>query len=251
MLPSSFKKPVWQKILYVVGLPLWVFLGFILSQAFIRIFVEALARAGVPLQGINTSIFNTVGGVIVYGLAIAIVIGLPRLIAKRSTSRQDLGLQRLPTWMDIVWSLGGVVAYIILTSIVAALATVFLTFIDYSQVQETGFSNIVTRPEYILAFISLVVVAPFAEELLFRGYLFGKLQKHAPIWIATLITSLLFAAVHLQWNVAIDVFALSIVLCLLRVATGSLWPAILLHMMKNSIAFYFLFINPSLLSTLG
>ena len=105
--------------------------------------------------------------------------------------------------------------------------------------------------EYVLAFISLVIVAPFAEEVLFRGYLFGKLQKYTSVWLSILITSLLFAVVHFQWNVGIDVFVLSIVLCLLRIVSGSLWPAILLHMVKNGVAFYFLFINPSLLSTLG
>jgi membrane protease YdiL (CAAX protease family) len=141
----------------------------------------------------------------------------------------------------------GMFVYFVLTTIVLAIATQALTFVDYSQTQETGFAEIATRPEYILAFLSLVVVAPFAEEILFRGYLLGKLRKYAPLWLAILITSVLFAVVHFQWNVGIDVFVLSIVLCLLRVYTGSLWASILLHMIKNGVAFYFLFINPSLL----
>jgi len=62
--------------------------------------------------------------------------------------------------------------------------------------------------------------------------------------VAALVTSLVFAAVHGQWNVAIDTFALSLVLCALREVTGTIWAGILLHMFKNAIAFYVLFIYP-------
>jgi membrane protease YdiL (CAAX protease family) len=71
------------------------------------------------------------------------------------------------------------------------------------------------------------------------------------VWLAILITSTLFGLIHGAWNVGIDTFALSIVLCVVRLKTGSLWASILIHMTKNAIAFYLLFINPLLLHTLG
>jgi len=37
----------------------------------------------------------------------------------------------------------------------------------------------------------------------------------------------------------------------LREVTGSIWAGTLLHMLKNGIAFYFLFVNPTLLNTIG
>lgn len=236
-----------KRLLYVIGLPAWVFLGFMLAQAIVLAALSALRALGVDFSSFNQTIFNTVGGVIIYALAIFLVIGMPWVAKKRPTTRQELGLQRLPQWMDFVWAPLGMFVYLVLTTIVTAIATQALTFVDYSQTQETGFAEIATRPEYILAFLSLVIVAPLAEEVLFRGYLFGKLRKYAPLWLSILITSVLFAVVHFQWNVGIDVFVLSIVLCLLRVYTGSLWASILLHMIKNGVAFYFLFINPSLL----
>ena len=102
-----------------------------------------------------------------------------------------------------------------------------------------------------MAFLTLVVIAPVAEETIFRGYLLGKLRKFVPVWLAILATSVLFGAVHGAWNLAIDTFALSVVMSLLRQNTGSLWASILLHMTKNGIAFYILFINPAILHTLG
>jgi membrane protease YdiL (CAAX protease family) len=53
-----------------------------------------------------------------------------------------------------------------------------------------------------------------------------------------------FGAVHGQWNVAIDVFSLSLIMCGLREITGNIWAGALLHMLKNGLAFYILFINP-------
>lgn len=241
----------YRKVLFSIGLPLWVFLGFMLAQAIIIVILQILGILGVTFEGVNSAVLNTVAAGLIYGLSLAIVIGIPWLVKKRVTTQEEVGLHRLPTWLDLLWAPAGAIAYIILTSLVTAAAMAFLPFIDFEQVQDTGFNAISQQYEYVLAFIMLVVVAPVAEEILFRGYLLGKLRKYAPLWVAIGVTSLVFAIVHFAWNVGFDVFALSIVLCLLRVMSGSLWPSILLHMMKNGLAFYFLFINPTILSTLG
>lgn len=235
------------------GLPAWVFLGFMLAQALILAVLSIVPLFGTPIEdmGINPIVFNSVAGAVIYGLAIGIVIGLPWLVKQRKTTLVELGIHRLPRWMDIVWTLAGFFVYLIFSGVLLSVATQLLPFIDMQQEQDTGYANLSSHVEYVLAFISLVVVAPFAEELLFRGYLLGKLRKYTQFWISLLITSLLFAIVHFQWNVGFDVFALSVVLCVLRLMTKSLWSPVLLHMLKNGIAYYFLFINPTFLSTLG
>jgi len=252
--PSQPVKPpvsLRRRILLCIGLPVWAFLGFMLAQALIIVAIEVLQKLGVRLDMINASLFQVIAGGVIYALTLLIVIGIPYLVKKARTTKEELGMQRLPILTDFLWVPAGAVVYLVLTAVVTSVAMSFLTFVNYDQPQETGFTNISQQHEYILAFIMLVIIAPVAEELLFRGYLFGKLRKYAPLWISTFITSLLFAIVHFAWNVGLDVFALSIVLCLLRVITGSLWPSIMLHMLKNGVAFYFLFINPTVLSTLG
>ena len=47
---------------------------------------------------------------------------------------------------------------------------------------------------------------------------------------------------HGQWNVGVNVFAMSIVLCTLREITGTIYAGILLHMLKNTIAFVLVYI---------
>jgi membrane protease YdiL (CAAX protease family) len=234
-----------------LGLPAWVAIGFF-TAAFVVGGLMALLRAlNIPIASINENVLSTALAAIVYLLTLGVVIGLPWLVKKRRITLQDIGMQRLPSWTDIWMAPAGLIVYLILSAGLIMLATSLLPWFDVGQAQSTGFGQLTQRYEYILAFVTLVVIAPVAEEILFRGYLFGKLRKYIPIWVAILITSLLFGLIHGAWNVAIDTFALSIVLCLLRLSTGSLWAPILLHMTKNGIAFYILFINPTILHTLG
>jgi membrane protease YdiL (CAAX protease family) len=59
---------------------------------------------------------------------------------------------------------------------------------------------------------------------------------------AAIFTSMIFGIVHMQWNVALDVFVLSIVLIMLFEKTKNLWSCIFLHGIKNGLAFMFLFV---------
>ncbi len=244
---QSLKRRIWLSI----GIPVWVFLGFMLAQAVALVLIDVLQSMGAPLAQVNPSLFQLVAGGIVYALSLLIVIGVPWLVKKIRTTKEELGVQRYPVWTDIAWVPAGAAVYLLLTTLIATIAMSFLPFVNYNQVQDTGFTNLSSQGEYIMAFIMLVIIAPIAEELLFRGYLLGKLRKYAPLWVAILVTSATFGIVHFAWNVGLDVFALSIVLCLLRVITGSLWSSMMLHMLKNSVAFFFLFIYPVVQSTMG
>ncbi len=237
----------WWMILVI---PAWVVISFFGAQIVVIGLSWGFKLSGVSLISLNPSILNTLLASLIYLITLAFVILLPLRIKKIKTSRKEIGLTRLPRWGDILLAPAGLVAYLIVSSLLILLATKVLPGFNIDQVQDTGFSQVSQRYEYVLAFATLVVVAPIAEEILFRGYLFGKLKKYVPVWVAVIITSVLFGTVHGSWNVAIDTFALSIMLCLLREFTGSIWSSILLHMIKNGIAFYILFIYPTLLTTL-
>lgn len=228
-----------------LALPAWVFVGFMVAQVIVGILLSFITYLKIPLNNVNESTIQTIGSLVIYVLALGIVIGLPWMIKKYRTSRKDVGLDSYMRWTDLLLAPAAFIVYILLSFLLTSIASNF-PFYSVDQVQDTGFKALNQGYEYFLAFVTLVIVAPVSEEILFRGYLLGKLRKYIPIWASILITSLLFGIVHFAWNVGVDVFALSIVLCLLRIQTGRLWPSIILHMIKNAIAFYFLFINPLL-----
>jgi membrane protease YdiL (CAAX protease family) len=119
----------------------------------------------------------------------------------------------------------------------------------------------------VLAFVSAVVLAPLAEELLFRAVLQGwltqlfvraelneqraeipQVQTKAEVgsqpgatpgrprsWYPVVITSILFAGIHSeQMPAPIALFVLAIALGLLYQRTGSLVPALILHALFNA-----------------
>lgn len=246
-LEQATQKWKWLRSGWVAAviLPLWVLACLGLAIVTTLALVYVLGYAGVSLRGLDTTVFNATFAAVIYALTLLFVLGIPRLF-RQYVSLEDTGLQRWPSWMDILLSPAAFIVYFIGSSLLMYIASQVFSGFDVSQVQETGFTRLTQYYEYSLAFVTLIIVAPLAEEIIFRGFLYGKLRRRMPLWIAMVITSALFGLVHGQWNVGLDVFALSIVLCSLREITGSIWSGILLHMLKNSIAFFIIFISPML-----
>ena len=135
--------------------------------------------------------------------------------------------------------------YIVVSlALVAVVMSLNLPGVDLAQPQENGFEGVRQWHELVAAFVALVVLAPVFEEIIFRGYLFGQLRRRAGFVVSALVTSLVFAGVHLQFNVGLDVFALSLMMCVARERFDSIYPTILMHMFKNLLAYTLLFILP-------
>lgn len=250
--------PTRRQLGLVLGFSAWTIVSFGFAQIFVVGMLYVLKWLGVPFELINMSVLNWCVAAATYTLSLLIAIGGPMLLKRRqATTLRDVGLWRLPSWSDMGLAPVGFIVYFLLSATLLYITTQLVPGFNSAQPQDIGFENLAHRYEYILAFVTLVVLAPIAEETLFRGYLYGKLKKYAPVWLGVLATSLVFACLHLpgtngvQWNVALDVFALSIILCSLREVTGSIWAGVLLHMLKNGIAFYLLFIYPNLAGTIG
>lgn len=242
--PDADKRPLRARVLRAVMLLAWMAAGLGLGIVVVRLLLQALAFFGVPLAYLDETIYNAVVMAVLYVVVTAVIVSVPWLVRNYRTTKEELGLTRLVSWGDIGMAMLSVVVYFLLAWLFLAAAKQLFPALDLAQAQETGFSSIKVYYQYALALAALVVVVPVIEEILFRGYFYGKLRRLMPLWVAALVTSLVFAAVHGQWNVAIDTFALSLVLCALREVTGTIWAGILLHMFKNAIAFYVLFIYP-------
>lgn len=139
-------------------------------------------------------------------------------------------------WLVVVAFPIYIMLSMVITTVIAALFS-----IDLQEQQHVGYET-VRGLALAGAGFALVVLTPIVEETIFRGFLFGAYRRRFGFVGGSLLVSVLFAAAHAQVNVGLDVFALSLFLCYLREKTQSLWPSILLHGLKNLVAFYFLFI---------
>lgn len=90
-----------------------------------------------------------------------------------------------------------------------------------------------------LMLMGVVLMAPLAEELLFRGFLISGLRKSfLGDYGAILLSALLWTMIHVQYEFIylIGLFALGVLLGLSRIATNSVWPALIAHALNNAIA---------------
>ena len=94
-----------------------------------------------------------------------------------------------------------------------------------------------TTSGFILLFVAVVIIAPFGEELLFRGFLQHFLEKYwKDITKAVLVTSLLFAFIHMNSYWFIQIYLLGIFLGYLSWKCGSIIPSLILHSINNAAA---------------
>ena len=241
---------------------LWSGVSIIASQLIVGWIMVVIMGTESFLQPVSQVIYSA----LTYVVALLLIVFIPRSLRKKwdkehgnkksgnligaaDVNREILGLRGLPTWTDIGLA---PIGFIVATVIAAILVSVFSLFpwFNATESQSLVFSTYVEGFDKVLAFITLVVVAPIAEELIFRGWIYGRLRKMssaamsntASMIISSLLVSVLFGVIHLQWNVGVNVFALSMVLCAMREITGTIYAGMLTHMIKNGIAFYLLFV---------
>ena len=199
----------------------------------------------------STDWFNSVEGQFLFVLlAEAFTIGvIVFFLRNRRASFKTLGFYRRPLWKDLGYVGVGFVVYFLMLVMATSLSQSLLG-VNVDEKQELGFDNAASSIQLLLTFVSLVVLPPIAEEIVFRGMLFGGLRTKLSFGWATAITSVLFAIPHLLtggagvllWIAAIDTLVLSLVLCYVREKTGNLWACMGIHALKNSVAFLYLFV---------
>lgn len=89
----------------------------------------------------------------------------------------------------------------------------------------------------IFSFINVIIVAPFVEELIFRGVLQEWLGSKMPIFFAAFLSALAFSLYHLSLWALVPNLLLGLACGYLAYKRTTLIPAIVLHMLYNATLF--------------
>jgi membrane protease YdiL (CAAX protease family) len=182
-----------------------------------------------------------------------LILSVYGLLKLRKKSFRSIGINRLPIWKDAKRALLAFGLYYLLVLGAGIIISVFIPGLNTNQNQDVGFKSLGTGEDQLLAFISLVMLAPVAEEILMRGYLFTALRSKWNLIPTAMVISLIFGLAHLQsgdnssvvWLAAVNTFLLSLVLVYLREKTGALYASIMLHSLNNLVA-YAVHFHPSI-----
>ena len=94
-------------------------------------------------------------------------------------------------------------------------------------------------PTLVVTFLVVGLLAGFAEELFFRGFMQTRLSQRWRLWPAVLATSLCFGLMHLDAVHSTEAFLIALWLGWSTERTGSLWPAVAGHVLNNSLSVLF------------
>jgi len=126
---------------------------------------------------------------------------------------------------------------IVLGTIVALAISVAVTQfgIEPKGIQQA--MEIAREPAMFVASLAVMaVLAPLVEETVFRGLLYGWIAGRWGTVAAWLVSSLAFAAAHVELAHVILVLPLGLWFGWLRRRTDSLWPSLVAHVANNALA---------------
>ncbi|HEY4441349.1 MAG TPA: type II CAAX endopeptidase family protein [Candidatus Elarobacter sp.] len=182
--PSAF---VWWGSLLLA----FATVGLVFVALFVFSLVWVLAFGAASLKHPSTMLALGSQAVGVYlPVVVALGVGLPRL-AQRSL--RDLGL-RLPTVGEIGWALAAAVGMFVAIQVTGALEERLV----HSKITETAVDMLKSAhgPALALFVTFAVVIAPFVEELVFRGFIFNAFLRYTGPAVAIVLSGLLFGVAH-------------------------------------------------------
>ena len=138
-----------------------------------------------------------------------------------------LGFRSFDIPRAVKWVMIGVVSYF-------ALSIIYSVVIGTPE-QDDIAGDFGPMPVQILL---IVLLAPIAEEVCFRGMLFGGIRTRLPLWAAAPAAGAVFGLLHYStgWSAVPPLFILGTILCVVYEKSGSIWPVIAIHMFNNALA---------------
>ncbi len=159
-----------------------------------------------------------------FGLAIAFVLWYMRM---RGEPKPDIGLSlHGAVWGPAVW---GFIAMAGASVVIEPLLLLFPKryFDVLSEVSNLG----------VWVSVSAVALAPFCEEVLFRGLIQGPMAKRFGTRTAIVCSAVAFGLAHGVPPQAANAMVMGLILGYVYSRSGSIWPAVAIHLANNLISF--------------
>jgi len=186
-------------------------------------------RSDVVAEHLNWGIL--VAQLVTYVFVVPTLLVVLPWVARRSLA--DLGL-RPPNGRAIGAGLLGALGMYAVTLGIANLQFAF----THQKPEEAATSLLTSVHDPLLGLgfaLLAVVIAPFVEELAFRGFLFNTVLRYAPVWVAATISGAVFGLSHASLSAFLPLAGSGIVLAYVYYLSGSLPASMLTHALFNAI----------------
>lgn len=190
------------------------------------------AQFAIEDSGNNRDLLYSYGTAAAGAIQYAVMLGLALLIARGTDRPTTFALRRPASIQRAAWQT--LLALLAIWILGAALSPVL------NAGEEQGFVPDQWRSDRALAFAAntlvVALVGPVVEELLFRGVGYSAVQTWLGTGAAVTVTAVAFASAHGLVEGFPILVAFGVAVALLRRATGSIYPGIVLHCLFNGTA---------------
>lgn len=181
----------------------------------------------------STSTFAFFTYTVGQGLAALALIALAR---RRGLGFRDIGFKGRLTRQGIVYALGGwFVAFWLYYVVEKALGLAGIGMFW----NEAAFFALDSAGRVVVVVVATLVVAPLAEEMIYRGYVLEALLGRLRTPAAVALSALIFASIHIGigLGLAVYIFLGALILAYLYVRFRNIYPCVVMHLLNNVVAY--------------
>lgn len=210
-------------------------------------FVVNLLARGIIMIWFHTMYGTNAGGgasyleafsMIISGISSVALIGVAGWIYRRECKRRNYGISAPGKKKNRRFGVSGYIAGIILMICASQLVNDLITYSKLDQLfpyYSTEISQeIYAKQSLWVMIIAVVILAPIAEELIFRGLIFKRMNDYMSAVWAILLSSVLFGVFHENMVQFVYASILGLLFGLLMHTSGSVKMAIAGHMAANA-----------------
>lgn len=204
-------------------------LGFL----FILFSILAIANLLAPQEGLVIDEASLIGSIILQFVGVGIVTAFV-ITRIRPVAWLGLRWEKWP-WIFVIapGAVLGIWALLLVLKISGYMD--WMEKFDAQSVQETVKLLQESKDPVVLGLmvVAAVFVAPFCEEIIFRGYLYSASKKFVGPWVAGVVSALIFSALHGNLTALLPLAIFGGLLAFIYEKTGSIWAPMAVHLCFN------------------
>ena len=170
------------------------------------------------------------------------VIGMPSVVLALFLARSPRKVLRLQAPIHRRYLMLGLAFPLAMHPLITELYAVVDKLFPMTDTMKKLFEGLTSDDPLWLSLLAVAVAPGICEELAFRGWIFSGLRTENKPWATIVISSVLFGVMHVLLSAYQQFFhatVLGLVLGLLALRSGSLFPSVIMHVVNNAMAVLF------------
>ena len=152
------------------------------------------------------------------------------------TKYSELNVKKSSIIQALKYSIAGYFIFIC-TNLILVLTNLMEILPGFGQQENIIDGLINTKLDFYVIGAAICIFAPVIEEVVFRGYIYNKFKNNYSKVKSSVLTSIIFAGIHFQFEVFSAMFVLSLIIHWVYEKSNVITGAIVFHILNNTLTF--------------